>query len=68
MLIYCYFAKYFVPLHRPMRLTLVRIAKFQQMGKYETQRQLIRGLFICAYLQVFGDTLRGHGWQSTFLV
>lgn len=23
------------------------------------------GLFICAYIQVFGDTLHRHGWQST---
>jgi hypothetical protein len=53
-------AKLFVPLHRRLCLTLVRIAKFQIRVYMETQTAVhTSGLPICAYRRVFGDTLRG---------
>lgn len=54
------FAKHFVPLHRRLCLTLVKIAKLKLRVYMEAQTAVhILGLPICAYRRVFGDTLRG---------
>lgn len=46
----------------------VEIANFKQC-MIETQATAhICGLLICVFIQVFGDTLHGHGWESTFCV
>jgi len=50
-------AKLFVPLHRRMCLTLVKIANFNSVSIWRRRRQFITsGLPICAYRRVFGDT------------
>ena len=55
-----YFAKHFVPLHRRLCLTLVKIAKLKLRVYMEAQTAVhTSGLPICAYRRVFGDTLRG---------
>lgn len=51
-----------------MCLTMQKSPNFQNVRLRHRRQFIIGGLPICAFLRVFGDTLHGHGWQSTFFV